>query len=351
MGFMMIFYVSEALCLIYFYFKIKSFKYIKNINNKIIKYLIPLLIILAIYGISFINIVIFTIVIAHLTVFMGIGDIIFYFINRKRDNKIHKYNYFTIGFTVIYLGISLFFGLKVFKTTYDIKTNKVSSSLRIAQITDSHLGTTFSGEGLYNYILEIAKNDLDLFVITGDYVDDDTKKSDMVKACSAFSQIKTTYGVYFVFGNHDKGYYNYRDFSTQDLVNELEKNGVIVLEDEYVEIGDDYYLIGRQDKTKKNRMKMEDLTKNLDNKRYRILLDHQPNDYDNEKGLVDMVLSGHTHGGNIIPINLFVKAANDQIYGIKEISGTTFIVSSGISAWAIPFNNCTIQEYVIININ
>lgn len=351
MGFMTMIYLGEIICLVYILFKIHSIKYIKNINNKIISWIIPSIIVFAIFGLSFINVAIFTVILAHFVLFMGIGDIIFLFINRNRENKIWKYNIYTVSFTFIYLGVSLFFGLKVFKTTYDIKTDKVNSGLRIVQISDSHIGSTFDGEGLYNYIIDIAKNDIDLFVITGDFVDDDTKYDDLKKACSAFSEIKTTYGVYFVFGNHDKGYYSYRDFNTDELKNELIKNNVKILEDEYVEIGNDYYLIGRCDRSNKKRLSMDKLVLGLDDNRYRILLDHQPNDFDNEKNYVDLVLSGHTHGGNIFPANFIISMLNDKLYGMKVIDNTTFIVSSGISDWRLPFNSCAIQEYVIVNIN
>ena len=90
---------------------------------------------------------------------------------------------------------------------------------------------------------------------------------------------------------------------------------------------------------------------NIQGFKYTILLDHQPNDYSNEKGKVDLVLSGHTHGGNLLPVNFLVYAKNDQTYGMEEIDNTIFIVSSGISCWGMPMNNVTIQEYVIVNIN
>ena len=56
----------------------------------------------------------------------------------------------------------------------------------------------------------------------------------MIRCCEALGQVKTTYGVYYVFGNHDKGYYSpdYRGYSGDDLVAELEANGVHVLQDE-----------------------------------------------------------------------------------------------------------------------
>lgn len=98
-------------------------------------------------------------------------------------------------------------------------------------------------------------------------------------------------------------------------------------------------------------MEALELTKNISKDKYIIMLDHQPNDYANEKGMADLVLSGHTHGGNLFLINFIVMASNDQTYGIKTIDSTTFIVSSGISQWAIPYNTCIFNEYVLIDIN
>ena len=66
--------------------------------------------------------------------------------------------------------------------------------------------------------------------------------------------------------------------------------------------------------------------------------------------MADLVLFGHTHGGLFL-INFIVMASNDQTYGIKTIDNTTFIVSSGISQWAIPYNTCIFNEYVLIDIN
>ena len=65
-----------------------------------------------------------------------------------------------------------------------------------------------------------------------------------------------------------------------------------------------------------------------------------------------MVLSGHTHGGQFIPIDLIsdLFKLNDKTYGLENIEGTDFLVSSGISDWAIPIKTGTKSEYVIIDI-
>ena len=95
------------------------------------------------------------------------------------------------------------------------------------------------------------------------------------------------------------------------------------------------------------------LVKNLDKNKYMIVLDHQPTDYANQANAgVDLVLSGHTHGGQLFPFNQVGKwiGANNWIYGHKKEKDTDFIVTSGISSWAIKFKTGTKSEYAVINI-
>ena len=83
-----------------------------------------------------------------------------------------------------------------------------------------------------------------------------------------------------------------------------------------------------------------------------MVLDHQPNDYDAEaESGADLVLSGHTHGGQLIPVNLFISLANDKTYGMEKRGNTNFIVTSGISDWAIKFKTGCRSEFNVIDVN
>ena len=96
-----------------------------------------------------------------------------------------------------------------------------------------------------------------------------------------------------------------------------------------------------------------ELIMGIDVKRYMIVLDHQPNDYAAESAAgVDLVLSGHTHGGQLIPISYVGEwlGANDRTYGREKRGTTEFIVTSGISDWAIGFKTGTKSEYVVLNL-
>ena len=141
------------------------------------------------------------------------------------------------------------------------------------------------------------------------------------------------------------------------MISEVKKHGVEVLQDEVKLIDNRYYLIGRKDaydfRRGGRRQNMTSLLKDVDKNKYQIVLDHQPNDYaSQEKSGVDLVLSGHTHGGQLFPINNVSLwwGLNDKIYGHEKRSQTDFIVTSGISDWELKFKTDCKSEFAIIDI-
>ena len=98
---------------------------------------------------------------------------------------------------------------------------------------------------------------------------------------------------------------------------------------------------------------MKELVSGLDPQKYTIVLDHQPHDYEaQEEAGVDLVLSGHTHGGQLFPVNYVGEwtGENDKTYGLEKKGNTNFIVTSGISDWAIRFKTGCKSEFVIVDI-
>ena len=92
---------------------------------------------------------------------------------------------------------------------------------------------------------------------------------------------------------------------------------------------------------------------NLDPSCYNILLDHQPHDFNNEaEAGFDLVLCGHTHGGQMFPVGITgeLSGANDKTYGLEQRKDTVFIVNSGISDWAFKFKTATRSEFGVIDI-
>lgn len=295
----------------------------------------------------------------HLIVFWLLADLVNRIVRKKRGKATKRYyaGAIAIVFTAVYLCIGAYLDFHVFETKYLLATDKNVGHIRVVMIADSHVGTTFDGDGFAAHLEEIQKAEPDILVVAGDFVDDDTTKEDMIRSCEALGNVKTKYGVYVSFGNHDKGYMNSRGYSGNDVIAELEKNGVHVLHDEAVLIDGRFYVIGRKDRSEQQRggkrKSMEELISGLDPSKYMIVIDHQPHDYDAQAASgVDLVLSGHTHGGQMFPANILEALfhADDRVYGHEKRDNTDFIVTSGISDWSIIFKTCTYSEYVIVDV-
>ena len=310
------------------------------------------------------------IILLHLAAFWLIGDLVTAIVRRVRKRGAGKDGRFRVYWTgvivllvcAVYLAIGHYNAFHVDRTVYELTTDKSlpGGKLRVVLIADSHVGTTFDAEGFEEYTKRIAAENPDLVIFAGDFVDDSTSREDMVAACRALGNIETKYGVFYAYGNHDKGYYNSRGYTPEELEEQLKSNGVTVLEDKTVSILNQICIIGRMDASEgdrknstKKRMSMEEITKGIDQSQYTIVIDHQPNDYEAEAASgVDLVLSGHTHGGQLIPLGPIglLMGANDAVYGKEVRGGTTFIVTSGISDWAIDYKTGTKSEYVVIDI-
>jgi len=305
------------------------------------------------------------IIMIHLLAFWILCDAVAWICGRLqksgsgRKRKRYVAGIVAIFITAGYLLVGAYQAIHVWEKDYSLTTAKQLGTLRVALLADSHLGTTWGVDGFRKNLAKIAEQKPDVIVIAGDFVDDGTTKEEMLDGCKALGELVATtpYGVYYVFGNHDKGYFSSRGYNGQDIIEAMKNNGIQVLEDEAVLIDDRFYLIGRQDlsenQTGRERMSIGALVSELDQEKYSIVLNHQPNDYEAEAAAgVDLVLSGHTHGGQFIP---FIHAgewikANDATYGLSKRKSTSFIVTSGISDWELLFKTGCRSEYVIIDI-
>ena len=359
-----LFFVSIAAVIagiIYMMFKISHIPFIDKICKKrwlsLIASLLIIIVFLVVMGFlttAINSAIIFLHILLCTLIFSLINRIINHFLKTPLPQGIPVI--LSVIFCAVYLLIGFYLCKNVWPENYSLHTDKEVGTIRVAFFADSHVGTTFSGEELEEYIKRIEADSPDLLLIPGDFVDDDTSREDMEAACRALGSFKSKYGVYYAYGNHDRGYNqgSNRPFTEEDLVRELEANNVTILQDDSVLIDDRFYIVGREDASRSSRADIDTLLSSLDTDKYIIVMDHQPNDYDREaSSAADLVLSGHTHGGQLFPITYVgeLMGANDSTYGYERHNDTDFIVTSGISDWAVIFKTGTKSEYVIIDID
>lgn len=350
--------LAAILGAVYLIFSVGKFGFVKKlseklgINGKIIS--------AAVMGVVFavcsllMSVVNGIIVLLHLVLFFLLFGLIMRIVRavKKKDFGHYWQGILAVCSSAVYLAIGYRLCNNVWQTDYSLTTDKQLGTLKIVMFADSHLNCTFDGEGFAEHIETIKKLEPDIVLIPGDFVDDGTDRKNMETACRALGSIDAKYGVWFSYGNHDPGYSLGRDFTAEELDAELEKNGVHILKDKTELVDDRFYIIGRKD-AYDDRADMSALTADLDKSKYMIVMDHQPNDYANEAAAgVDLVLSGHTHGGQLFPVTLVGEwlGMNDRTYGYERRDNTEFIVTSGISDWEILFKTGTKSEYTVITV-
>ena len=296
---------------------------------------------------------------------MEILNIIFAALHKHKIIKIDLWNkIFYCGavpviITALILGYGYFNMGNVIETDYTIHTEKPvpEHGYKIALVADLHFGTTMNEEKLKKYCNEIESTKPDLVVLCGDIVDERTTRVQMENAAKILGSIKSTYGTFYVYGNHDKSTYTSKpNFNEKQLKNQLVSNGIHVFEDEVYNVNHNLTIIGRKDKGFSpgiKRKTSEELLKNADTHNFLLLLDHQPSDLQqNSAAGIDLQLSGHTHGGQIWPMGLISHRLgfNQISYGYKNIGKYQIIVTSGMGGWGYPIRTGHHSEYVIVNV-
>jgi predicted MPP superfamily phosphohydrolase len=236
---------------------------------------------------------------------------------------------------------------------YNITINKPAGSvktLRIAAVSDIHLGSIIRKRSLLKLSGMIKDMKPDLVLLLGDIVDGEIGPVLRGDLLQYFTYPKCTDGLYAITGNHE--------FigGANRTIPYIESKGIRVLKDEVVTLEGGIQLIGRIDRDsfrfyKKERMTLGDLMKQVDTTKPVILLDHQPFHLDETaKYGIDLELSGHTHNGQMWPLNYVIKMIYELSYGYLKKGNTNFIVSSGYGLWGPRVRSGSKSEVLLINI-
>ena len=242
----------------------------------------------------------------------------------------------------------------VVRTEYTVRSNEINEEYKIVFVSDIHYGTIVSDEEIDNAIDRINEENADIIILGGDMVDESTSKEDIIEAYDKLSKLNSKLGIYHVEGNHDRQKYSDNPTLSDEEYEELKnKSNIVFLEDETIQVSNDILITGRLDVSNKNRLGEKELFYRIDQSKFIIVADHQPRNYkeENEAG-ANMVLSGHTHAGQLFPIGLFTTLVGgaEQNYGLALEGNTACIVSSGLVGWGFPIRTSKNCEYVVINL-
>ncbi|MEH7460426.1 metallophosphoesterase [Bacillus sp. JJ1127] len=248
-----------------------------------------------------------------------------------------------------------------------ITSSKIPSNFKgfkIVQLSDLH--SKKFGENQEVLIEKVKSLNPEIIVITGDLID--SKRYDAAASLKVMKELVKHYPVYFVTGNHESWSGRY-----DGLEKELKRHNVIVLRNEHVRIqkdGQEIYLLGIDDPafTVKNNDENKEITtvknevvkaKNtIGSDGYKLLLSHRPEllqVYAEQQ--IDLVLSGHAHGGQVrLPFIGGLVAPNQGVLpkytaGLYEEQNTSMIVSRGLGNSVIPQRVFNRPEIVVVQLN
>ncbi|MDE7297756.1 MAG: metallophosphoesterase [Lachnospiraceae bacterium] len=255
--------------------------------------------------------------------------------------------------SALLLGYGAYNMRHIVSTEYKISTQKPIGSYHIILITDTHYDTIQDTSLLKEKAEEISGLHPDIVILGGDIVEEGTSKESMQEVFRVLGGIKSTYGTYYVYGNHDlQPYSGTKQYSREELEAAARAGGVRILRDESVEFGGELILAGRDDAAwegNSGRASSAEILSGADRGKYIILVDHQPRDFEgNEVAGVDLMLSGHTHAGQVWPAGTILELLGNYNYGLYRQGSSTLIVSSGFTGWGYPLRTQANCEYVQI---
>ncbi|GAA0362405.1 metallophosphoesterase [Bacillus horti] len=225
-------------------------------------------------------------------------------------------------------------------------------SLKIAVASDLHLGVIVGNKHIKRLLKTIEIIKPDLVLLPGDVLDDELKPFIHKKMADTLQHLRAPLGVYAVLGNHE-----YIGGNSKEYISIMKEIDIQVLTDETILIEDSFYIIGRKDRAVKSfgfnqRVELSELISTLDQKKPILLMDHQPTDLKEPSELgIDVMLSGHTHRGQLAPNHWITQRMFELDYGYLQKESMHAIVSSGFGTWGPPVRIGSRSEVVELTIH
>lgn len=261
-------------------------------------------------------------------------------------SMLNKANLIVVFVAILTSGYAVYEGTKIPNIINErVYSNKLSRNLRIVQLSDLHITRSTSDNRILSIINMVNSLNPDVIVLTGDTIDDNIEKTkDKIALLSNFS---APFGVYAIMGNHEfyNDVYAAKKMLEQNNIKFLFNGGVFVA-------NSNIYVTGIPDFTTMfDRINLWRSVKDTKKDDFRVLLSHQPLIINSiNKDLYDIVLSGHTHGGQIFPMHFFAKKANQYLAGRYSVNGIELFVSRGAGDWGPPMRLFAPSDIMVIDL-
>lgn len=253
---------------------------------------------------------------------------------------------------------------------YSVTVNKSCGSdkhLKAVLVADLHMGYAIGVDHITNMVEKINQQDADIVIIAGDIFDNSYDGMDDPEGIKAqLKSIKSKYGVYAVYGNHDidekilMGFtfdWGGKQLNSEKMTNFMKECNIKLINDESILINDEFYLVGRRDTDKPGtedgtRAEITELTKDLDKAKPIFVLSHEPDELQKTADAgADIDFSGHTHDGQLFPGNLTIGLFWENPCGMIKKDNMYSIVTSGVGVYGTFMRVGTDAEICSVDIN
>ena len=288
-------------------------------------------------------------------------DVFFYFAKRFQFLPYMKEKRIRAAKITVFIGIFCFLCFQLTRGYHHIRHpvvqyytytfgedgNDVRARFRLLVASDLHLGFIINARFLEHFVDEMNAQQPDIVVINGDLVDYGLRSLIIGKMDSILCRIQAPQGKFFIPGNHE-----YKIEPEQCLQWISDRCGLTVLRDSVVMIDSTLYLIGRDDrKNKEKRLPIEKLLGKTDPAFPRIFFSHQPGDIpDSYRCGVPLTICGHTHGGQLFPVNWMVRWIFLNGYGWRYSGKQASYTSSGLGVSGVPLRIGSRSEMLVLEI-
>ena len=237
--------------------------------------------------------------------------------------------------------------------TLDLVVNKKvegRKELTIAFASDIHLGTVIGPRRTNQIVNKLNSLNADIILLGGDIVDEDLAPVIRFNLGDSLKKLQAPLGVYGITGNHE--YIG----GAEQAVKYLAEHGITMIRDSSQLINNQFFIVGREDRDRsrfsgKGRKNVDELMAMIDHTKPVILLDHQPFELDEkQKQGVDLTLSGHTHHGQMWPLNYITNAIYEVSWGYKQKGNMHTYVSCGVGGWGPPVRIGNRPEVIFIRL-
>ena len=228
------------------------------------------------------------------------------------------------------------------------KISREAGRIRIVQITDVHLGMMVREERLAKIIKAVKEAKPDLLISTGDLVDGQIGHLDGLT--NLFQEIRPRYGKFGITGNHEylAGLEKSLDFTRRAGFTLLRGEGLMLAAGINLAGVDD--ITGLSFESFEGRPERE-LLQSLPQDKFTIFLKHRPVLEEGSRGLFDLQISGHTHGGQIFPFGLLIRIFSPYVGGFYKLPSREILyVSRGSGTWGPPIRFFTPSEVTLFEL-